>query len=600
MTLLTGVLDPGQQGNNTSERSRELAPGLPWLTHRHAQIGALSLSLDASPETPYSTFQSRSGRNMFVLGDALSSNGPCSAASLEEECLKHGVEDLARLNGYYLVGMVDENNAIHLAGDQLGLMPIYYWADENRFAFSTSPNAFLNFPGFNAKPDPMGIAASLLTMHATGNRTVWQDVKRLPPGHLLRWQEGKGVQLTSINPLKADDKYFGWSLERCQELIQNSFNESVLRFSRLGETSMLLSGGLDSRLVAGCLRWHARYKAPVVTLGNAADYEMQCARRVARSLGWPMSAIRVNLEDYPSWAEVQARLEGSQTSFVEFMWWQALEALRSLKPRIMTGLLGDPVMGVTQVAYAFNEQSGKHEFATQFARMNRYGFSPGEVSALLRQPGLGEAVVEELHQAWSSHDGLPFQKCWLFDLHHRQRLHVGPAAWRLSFGAWPTLPYTDKALLQVMAGMAMPAMAGRRAQTTMLCSKFPRLAALPLDRVGPDIRPVQPKAGWMILHRLSSLPGTLNHDRTAERRQYVRHFNVSGPGWEAVRHKAEIFRPLANRLFDPEVLETVLPPPGQALTTPDPIIDGARYKTLLGLMMHLGLSSAGGNPWTHS
>lgn len=181
----------------------------------------------------------------------------------------------------------------------------------------------------------MSIAGILLTMHATGNRTTWQDVKRLPPGHLLRWRKGEGVSLSDVNSLKAHDSYFGGSPSHCQNLIQNSFNEAVQRLDKLGETSVLLSGGLDSRLVAGCLRWHARYKVPVVTLGESTDYEMQCARRVAASLGWPMHPVPVKLDAYPVWAPIQARLEGMQSSFVEFMWWQAAGTVNKLKPRIM-------------------------------------------------------------------------------------------------------------------------------------------------------------------------------------------------------------------------------------------------------------------------
>ena len=100
-----------------------------------------------------------------------------------------------------------------------------------------------------------------------------------------------------------------------------------------------------------------------------------------------------------------------------------------------------------------------------------------------------------MQRTWAGYSGLAAQKAWLFDLHHRQRLHVGAASWRLSFGAWPTMPYADAELLHVMAGMAPPAFAERCAQNNMLSEKFPQLAALPLDRGGPDTRPVMPSLG---------------------------------------------------------------------------------------------------------
>lgn len=588
MALLTGILDPDPlQASGFLQGSRKLAPDLPWLTHTDTRLGHLSLSLDTAPGTPYSTFQD----SVFVLGDILPKTEAQTdnATWLSQQCLEHGPEVLGRQTGYYLAGMIDAHDAVYLAADQLGLMPLYYWAGPEHFCFSTTPNAFLSHRGFTARTDLMGIAGILLTMHATGNRTTWQGVSRLPPGHLLRWRKGEGTRLSDVNSLKAHDSYFGWPPSRCQSLIQNSFNEGVRRLNSLGETSVLLSGGLDSRLVAGSLRWHARYKVPVVTLGEPTDYEMQCARRVASELGWAMHPVPVDLDAYPEWAPIQARLDGMQFSFVEFMWWQANGTLRGLKSRIMTGLLGDSVMGGSHLADGFNQKIGDHDFATQFKNVNRLGFEAPEISALLRQPGLAEAVVNELEKTWSKYDGMAFQKCWLFDLHHRQRHHVSGAAWHLSYGAWPSFPYVDHDLLNVMAGMAAPAFSERVAQTRMLSKKFPKLAALPLDRGGPDTRPLNPKPAAKFRHDLlSRLDSWMPSRKAMERRQFVRHYDVNSTGWRAVREVAETYRPMTEGILDMTALDRMLPHPSTPIAAPDAILDGARYKTMVGLLLQLG------------
>lgn len=590
MTLFTGIFGAdAPQATRFLEGSRSLAPNLPWLARTDTRVGRLSLALDAAPGTPYATSESPSGRACFVLGDTLHDTGLDNAAWLQDQCAAQGPEALARQNGYYLAGLLDEHETLYLAADQLGLMPVYYWTIGETFGFSTSPNAFLSHPDFVAHPDLMGVAGILLTMHPSGNRTVWEGVHRLPPGHLLRWRAGEGVRLVDVNSLQAHDGHFQCPPSRCQALMQNALNEAVLRRSRLGETAILLSGGLDSRLVAGCLRWHATYKVPALTLGEPSDYEMQCARSVARRLGWRMHPVAVNLETYPTWATTQAKLEGSQTSFVEFMWWQALGVAHSLKPRIMTGFLGDAVMGGSQIAYACDPGTGEYGFATQFKKANRYGYPQEQVSSLLGQPGIAEAVVDELRETWASYTGLAAQKSWLFDLHHRQRLHVAAAAWRLSFAAWPTLPFTDSALLSVMAGMAVPAFAERRAQNAMLCDKFPQLAALPLDRGGPDTRPIMPTLTWKLGQHMRRAASRLpSLDRATERRQYVRHFDVNSVGWRRVRALAEPHRNLPFSLFDSRMLAELLPAADRMLETPDAVVDSARYKTLTGLLLQFG------------
>ena len=186
MTLLTGILDPDPlRTSRFLEGSRKLAPDLAWLKHTDTRLGHLSLSLDGAPRTPYSTFQDSGGRSVFVLGDIILPNtetGTDNAAWLNQQCIERGPEMLGRQNGYYLAGMIDQHDVVYLAADQLGLMPLYYWAGTDHFCFSTSPNAFISHPHFNTTPDLMGVAGILLTMHATGNRTTWQDVRRLPQG----------------------------------------------------------------------------------------------------------------------------------------------------------------------------------------------------------------------------------------------------------------------------------------------------------------------------------------------------------------------------------------------------------------------------------
>lgn len=278
MTLFTGILDPDAlRTKSILEGSRKLAPDLPWLKHTDTHLGRLFLSLDSAPLTPYSTYQDAAGRSVFVLGDILHQTESDNAAWLSKQCLEHGPEMLGRQNGYYLAGMIDEHDAIYLAADQLGLVPLYYWTGPEHFCFSTSPNAFLSHPGFTVKPDLMGIAGILLTTHATGNRTTWQDVKRLPPGHLLRWRKGEGVRLSDVNSLKVHDSYFGWPQSRCQNLIQNSFNEAVQRLDKLGETSVL---PVRRPRLASCGRLPALARA------------LQSARRHARRVRRLRNAVR--------------------------------------------------------------------------------------------------------------------------------------------------------------------------------------------------------------------------------------------------------------------------------------------------------------------
>jgi hypothetical protein len=47
--------------------------------------------------------------------------------------------------------------------------------------------------------------------------------------------------------------------------------------------------------------------------------------------------------------------------------------------------------------------------------------------------------------------------------------------------------------------MPVSTLANRRAQVALLCSRFPELAALPLDRNSDETRPLEPGLRWLLL-----------------------------------------------------------------------------------------------------
>lgn len=591
MTVIVGLWDSDAKRADTviAETSR-LRPPLPWLERKAWSVGSLRVAIDAPGSTPVSQVSARTGAAALVVGDIVHDDADPNVADwLARQIASFGAEAVSSRNGYYLAVATDGHLELHLGADQLGLFPVYYWSHGATFAFATSPNAFLHHPLFDRTVDKSAVAGVLLTKHPTGNRTVWQAVRRLPPGHVLTWNPmRREVALRAVDPLKVHDAYFDQPRATQQRAVFHAFNDAVRRRTRLGPTCALLSGGLDSRLVAGALRWHSQEKVPALTLGERGDYELRCAQAVARSLGWPLHTVAVDLMRYPEWATWQQALEGAGATFTDFMWWPAAQAAHRRATRIMSGLLGDAVMGGSQIMYAYGGDPPGFSRDRQIARTLSMGFAPAEVSALLRSPGLGEAIVDELRATWQAYDGTPSQKAWQFDLYHRQRHHAGAVPARLAFGSWPTLPYTDNELLKTMAGLPACAFADRQLQLEFLTTKLPRLARLPLDRGGPDMTPVRPGPLWSARAALQRSAERLR-DRIAPReaRQYVRHFNLAGPGFAALRRSVQPLFAQCDDVFDPAVANRLLPPPDAAIPCRDPIVDGAKYKSLLGLAMQL-------------
>jgi asparagine synthase (glutamine-hydrolysing) len=196
-----------------------------------------------------------------------------------------------------------------------------------------------------------------------------------------------------------------------------------------------------------------------------------------------------------------------------------------------------------------------------------------------------------MRAVYESYSDIESQRAWCFNLYNRQRFHVASAAWSLSFSAWPVIISLDRRLLETAGGMPAATIAERRAETELVCKRFPALAALPLDRNSCDTRPLQPRLRYQVsryvYNRLRSLYRFAHPGKNVkcERRYYVRIYDFNNPGWLAIRRQAEPYREKLFHLFDKDVLDKLLPAPDVRISSADSIIDTSGLKTLLGLML---------------
>jgi len=501
----------------------------------------------------------------------------------------HGPAAASGHNGFYAAVVREVDGSVILATDLLGLFPLYYYAQGDRLLFASAPGLLRLHPGVQTRPSPEGIAGLLLTMHLVGDQTIWQGIRRVPYGKVVRWRAGRGTETMDAARLVPGDQYHGFSESEALDRVTAALDGAVRRAATGREVAVMLSGGLDSRLIAGCIHDAAPQRVTALTAGQRGDYEMICASAVARTLRWPH---RTWSEDHGKWVEhgrMQAELEGLASSFVNPSWWNGLQHFAEVGKPTLTGHLGDPAMGGSHISWAEDPESADHTFDRMLSRITQYGISPEAARRQLREDFFGDAVtsvIERLRDDFESTPGAPFQRAWVFDLVHRQRLHVAPICWRLALGAWPVLPYADRPLLETMAQMPRVYLVNRRLQYLMLHQRFPHLARLPLDRNNSNIRPPTRNLWWSLRARFeaSSLAERVIH-RGRERRNYFRVYNLNSPGWVALRQAAEGGRPFLDTMVSHEHGRALVPPPTEAFHLNDHIIEGSLPKSLLGLML---------------
>jgi asparagine synthase (glutamine-hydrolysing) len=506
--------------------------------------------------------------------------------------------DIARGGGYGVGIYVDPQQVTWLGADTLGLFPVYYHADADQLLFSTSPALIAADPAFNREFNARGLVGNLLTMHMVGGQTLWKSVRRLSPGHALRWKRGEGASEIAVNVLMPADAYFGESYEKHVERVDAVLLDAAQRESTGAGTGMLLSGGLDSRMLTAYLRRAVKSPVHCVTCGAPDDLEMRIAARVARHLQWPQYAANPDFTRFASIAEKHLTHMQLGNGLNDMSFWFAAETAAPHATSLFSGVLGDTVLGGDHIPWGFDPKLQIHNFETLFARINRYGFSPEQIKRLVRPEVLDghlDAAMEDMRETYDRCSGLPFQKVWLWDLYHRNRFHIASLTWEAAAGAWPVLAFTGSEMLQTCANLPANSMLGRRIQTDLLLRHAPDLAALPLDHNSrTNLSPLKYRSKWQrrwdkkVMGRYRRWLRNYHDRRGIETRFYFRVYDINNAGWKQIREAAEPYRKKAEEFFEPDALRGILPPPNEQINVPDKIIDAAKIKTVLGFMLWAG------------
>lgn len=230
------------------------------------------------------------------------------------ECWGEGCA--ARLLGDYAFAIWDaRRRALVCARDALGTRPLHVHARGGLIAIASEIAPLLQQPEVSREPNE-GFIAELLTgqiVHRTD--TVWRDISRLKPAHLLTAEQGRVTirRYWQVDPqfeirYRRDDEY----AEHLADLLKQAVRA---RLRSAGPVGVMLSGGLDSSSLVGAIHDMnaVNGSAPLSTFSivspNAAWDETPSIDAVAAM--WPVSSQRFgpSEEDCAYYASEAARHE---------------------------------------------------------------------------------------------------------------------------------------------------------------------------------------------------------------------------------------------------------------------------------------------------
>jgi asparagine synthase (glutamine-hydrolysing) len=199
-----------------------------------------------------------------------------------------GAECVRKLRGMFAIAIWDERRkSMFLARDRLGIKPLHYALHEGNLYFGSEIKSILAVAPTLAKVNPQALLEYLDFGYTHDPLTAFNDIAKLPPGHLMEFADGKSC-VRQYWEVPKYDTYFPKSEEECLEELDRRLLEAT-RIRLISDVPLgaFLSGGTDSSTVVAMMARVSAGPVKTFSIGFTKDdfNEAPYARRVAEKFG---------------------------------------------------------------------------------------------------------------------------------------------------------------------------------------------------------------------------------------------------------------------------------------------------------------------------
>jgi asparagine synthase (glutamine-hydrolysing) len=235
----------------------------------HRRLSILDVSLAG-----HQPFLSEDGRYVMVYNGEiynfkefypeLKSNGFDIRTTSDTEVLMklfqlHGLKILNRLNGMFAFAIWDKlEKKLTLVRDRMGVKPLYYSFYNETLYFASEQKALFT-AGVPLKMAQDGLEEYIFNRFVAGENTLYQNVKKVLPGHIMTIYESGKTTVEKWWNLKKEIQNQP-EIKNPVEWFRETFDDSVkMRMVSDVPVGVMLSGGLDSSSILASLH-HQKYK----------------------------------------------------------------------------------------------------------------------------------------------------------------------------------------------------------------------------------------------------------------------------------------------------------------------------------------------------
>lgn len=195
----------------------------------------------------------------------------CDAEVIVHLYEKYGTQFLKYLNGMFAIAVLDtEKNKLFLARDRLGIKPLYYFFEDDRFAFSSEAKSIL-LMDIEKKVNNRALSYYLTFRCNSSSETMFKNIYKLKPGYCLEYSD-KGIRV---------HKYWDFNIKNTHKNQDRIQKEIVTRLKSSIKKRMMsdvplgayISGGIDSGSIVAIMSQFSQ--EPVKTFSVLFDEEKE-------------------------------------------------------------------------------------------------------------------------------------------------------------------------------------------------------------------------------------------------------------------------------------------------------------------------------------
>jgi asparagine synthase (glutamine-hydrolysing) len=287
--------------------------------------------------------------------------------------LAHGPEAVGMLRGQFAYALFDaRERELWLFRDRLGVLPLYYYVDAKMFAFASEVKALLPVLSQSAEVDHDSLDAYLTHRAVPSPYTLFRNIRKLPPAHLMRvrergaetprryWQLPPAGEVRSIGKKQAVAEVGG----ALRDAVAGALVADV-------PVGAYLSGGVDSSLIVAIMK-SLRDGGSIETFsagfpGSPQD-ESAHAQRVSELIGTTHHRVVVEPSDFLQlWPRLTWHRDAPISEPADVAVFRLAEAARARVKVVLSGEGSDELFG-GYPKHRFAAASRALDFAPPFLR----------------------------------------------------------------------------------------------------------------------------------------------------------------------------------------------------------------------------------------